>query len=80
MNASEIIDALGGIRVVAQATGAKRNAVTQWRRIGVPAKYWPTIVQFADAAGKSSITYAVLQASRPASVTSAKRGADAEAA
>jgi hypothetical protein len=65
MAPAEIIAALGGKHEVARITGATPNAVTQWRRIGVPAKFWHVLVEHAAGAGVPGITFAVLQSSKP---------------
>lgn len=71
MDAAQIIDALGGRRAVADLTGAEPNAITQWRRIGVPAKYWPTLVERASALGVEGITFASLRCTKPAPASAA---------
>lgn len=63
MDASSIIERLGGTRKVAEITGAKRNAVSQWLRIGIPAKYWPALVK---SVSDDSLTFEQLQATKPA--------------
>ncbi len=72
MTAPEIIEAFGGTASVADLTGARPNAVTQWRRIGIPSKYWDVLVERAATTGIGGITFASLRASKPtaASVSS----------
>lgn len=65
MDATDIINALGGKHAVSTLTGAKPNAVTQWRRIGVPAKFWPVLVERAAEAGIEGITFDALRVSKP---------------
>ncbi len=36
MTHSEIIDALGGTKAIADSTGSKENAVSNWRERGIP--------------------------------------------
>lgn len=65
MTPAEIIAALGGKHEVSTLTGATPNAVTQWRRIGIPSKYWHVLVSHAEASGIPGITFAALQATKP---------------
>lgn len=65
MNPSEIIEALGGRKAVCGITGATLGAVKQWDRIGVPAKYWPDLVQHAARSAIPGITFDALRAARP---------------
>lgn len=67
MDAIRIIEALGGKHSLAALTGATPNAITQWRRIGVPAKFWPVLVDHAAAHDIPGITFDALRASKPAS-------------
>lgn len=64
--AQEIIKGkFGGSRVVSKITGADRNAVSQWYRIGIPAKYWPALVDAAAARGLEGVTFDALAAAKP---------------
>ena len=56
MAASDIISAFGGASRVAAITGASRSAVCNWRHDGIPAKFWLTLMDAADAAGLEGIT------------------------
>lgn len=47
MDATDIIEALGGRSHVAADLGIKPNAVTQWRQAGIPARYWPALTRLA---------------------------------
>lgn len=49
MDATSIIRALGGATKLAPQLGAKRSAVSNWPRIGIPARYWPAIARLAAA-------------------------------
>lgn len=51
MDASEIIRAFGGASKVAEVTGSTRTAVCNWRREGIPAKFWLTLIVAAEKAG-----------------------------
>lgn len=64
MKVEEIIAALGGRLAVADLTGAKPNAVTQWRAAGIPFKYWHVLVEHAKAASVESVTYSALEQAR----------------
>ena len=74
MTAADIIAAFGGRQAMADLTGALPDAVTQWRRIGIPARYWPELVEAAPGKGVGGITFAVLRATKP------EKAAKAEAA
>ena len=65
MDAHQIIVALGGKRVVAELTGSKPNAVTQWHRIGIPSKFWHVLVLRAEQSGVGGITFDTLQGTKP---------------
>ena len=39
----EIIEAAGGLAVVAQRTGLK-DGVRKWAQIGIPDRYWPVLI------------------------------------
>lgn len=52
---SQVIDAFGGVRSLAEAIGISPKRAIHWPRRGIPAKYWPAVEGIA--AGKSiSIT------------------------
>ena len=56
MDAPEIIRAFGGASKVAEITGSTRTAVCNWRRDGIPAKFWLTLIRAADDAGIKGVT------------------------
>ena len=56
MDASQVIDAFGGVVKVANRFGAKRTAVYHWRNNGIPARFWVPILDAAQADGLSSVT------------------------
>lgn len=56
MNASQIIDAFGGIGPVADVTGASRSAVSNWRRDGIPARYWFALLDVARRKRMKGVT------------------------
>lgn len=61
MTADQIIAAFGGIAPVSEITGARRNAVANWRHAGIPAKYWPTLERSAKAKRIKGISLDVLE-------------------
>jgi hypothetical protein len=63
MDASDIIEALGGRAEVAGLTDRRPNAVTQWRYSGIPADCWPVIVKIAQEK-HLPIDFEVLRATR----------------
>lgn len=56
MEASQLIDALGGNAVVARELGAQPRAVWRWRERGIPARYWHRIVALAEAKHVEGVT------------------------
>lgn len=67
----DIIAAFGGRQATALLTGAAPAAVTQWRRIGIPSRYWHVLVEEAQRRGIDGITFDALAASKPASAQDA---------
>lgn len=61
----QIIEAFGGRWVLAKLTGANATAVTQWRRIGIPAKYWPALMAAAPFHDVGGLSFPELQATKP---------------
>lgn len=61
MTATEIIIAVGGRNRVAELTGAKRNAVTQWYKAGIPSKFWPDLLAEAERLEVASVTVDALR-------------------
>lgn len=45
----DIIESFGGRHLVATIIGSTPNAITQWYRIGVPAKYHLVLLEYAIA-------------------------------
>ena len=64
MMADEIIAAFGGTKPVAEITGASRNAVSNWTRFGIPAKYWPLLARTAKTKRVRRINLEVLESHR----------------
>ena len=59
-----INDRFGGRRAVAAITGATPNAVAQWYRIGIPAKFWPILVDTAKTRKIDGITFDALASTK----------------
>ena len=51
----EIIEAAGGSKVVAEKTGLK-DGVRKWPEIGVPDRYWATLIVLVKARGYPELT------------------------
>jgi hypothetical protein len=47
LTAKQVIHALGGQTVLAEALGAGRSAVGNWISDGIPPRYWPPIARLA---------------------------------
>ena len=60
MDARQIIDEFGGPVAVAKRFNAGRTAVYNWRRQGIPARYWLDFLNAAQAEGKPHITQAAV--------------------
>lgn len=61
MTPFQIIEALGGRLVVSHITGARPNAVSNWYRAGIPARYWYDIALAAEAAHVEGVTLHTLR-------------------
>lgn len=68
MTVTDIIKAFGGRQVVSLLTGAQPANISMWRTNGVPAKYWPALVEKARERGVEGVTFPVLEATKPAKV------------
>lgn len=63
MDAFEIINAAGGRKLIANATGLAVNSVLYWeRRNRISCEHWPALVRLAAEHGRSDITLETLQA------------------
>lgn len=71
MDASRIINALGGTSKVAATLGVTASAVSMWRGTGIPGNRWKALVDHAAAHGIDGITFDALAASKPAPATEA---------
>jgi hypothetical protein len=69
MTTDEIFDAFGGIASLMAITGARRNAINNWRYDGVPYRYFRVLLREAERAGIRGISLETLEASRPAKTT-----------
>lgn len=63
MDASLIIDSLGGNAAVGRALGEKPSTVWRWRERGVPARYWHRLAEMAQQQGVDGVSVDAL--SRP---------------
>ena len=61
MRGSEIIDALGGTAKVAALTGSRPGAVRNWRRDGIPAKFWLRLLDVAREREVKCVTPEAIQ-------------------
>lgn len=62
---ADAIDALGGYRAVAVALGENPTTVQNWRRRGIPGRFWPAIERIAAERGVAAITVESLETARP---------------
>lgn len=62
MTANDIIEALGGRKVLAEVLGVSRHAPYNWRTDGIPARHWPDIVARAAKLGIKGVSFDVLRA------------------
>lgn len=65
MTTDDLIQAFGGREAVALVTGAKPNAITQWRYTGVPHRHWPALIEAANERHVSGVDFSSLQSTRP---------------
>ena len=75
MTSHEILSAFGKRKTIADLTGATPAAVEQWKRIGIPAKYWHEFVQAAVERGIEGVTFDALKATKPPRVAKAAKSA-----
>lgn len=52
---SEVIEAFGGVRPLAEAIGVDPKRAIHWPKRGIPAKYWPRV---EEVAAKHGVTIA----------------------
>ena len=71
MTTDEVFEAFGGVSRLVEITGARRNAVNNWRYDGVPYRYFRVLLREAERAGIRGISLETLEASRPAKTTEA---------
>jgi len=45
---SDVIEAFGGVRPLAEAINVKPARAIHWPRRGIPAKYWPRVEEAAQ--------------------------------
>lgn len=56
MNHRQIVNALGGYRIIASDLGLSPVAVWRWQQRGIPAKHWPRVIEMARANGVDAVT------------------------
>jgi hypothetical protein len=76
MTTEDIITLFGGRAEISAITGAKANAITQWRHAGVPAKFWHVLVGEAGKRRIDGVTFDVLAATRQAVGADATKAAE----
>lgn len=60
MSTDDIINLFGGRAEISSITGAKYNAITQWKQAGVPSKFWHVLVREAEERKIEGITFDAL--------------------
>lgn len=48
---TDVIEAFGGRRALAEAVGVRPELAIHWHRRGIPAKYWPRVEEAAQSRG-----------------------------
>jgi hypothetical protein len=64
MTGNDVIHAFGGLGALHELTGASRASCEQWKRNGVPPKYWHVLVAAATVRKIRGITFEALEATR----------------
>ena len=65
MDASDIIDQLGGNASLAVLLGCRQNTISQWRRYGIPPARCVRLAAIAKQQRRSGVTLDVLMRSKP---------------
>lgn len=60
----EIIEAAGGLAVVAERTGLK-DGVRKWPQIGIPDRYWPVLIDLVPGLNPDDLYTANRAVRRP---------------
>lgn len=55
-----VIDELGGTLKVSSALGLEKSTVSTWRRRGIPASRWASLVRLASDRGVPDVTFEAL--------------------
>lgn len=66
MSTDDIITLFGGRAAISTITGAKPNAITQWKQAGIPSKFWHVLVAEAETRDLAGVTFDALAATRQA--------------
>jgi len=61
MTADEIISAFGGTQPVSEITGSSRNAVSNWTRTKIPARFWPILARAAKTKRVKKVSLTTLE-------------------
>lgn len=64
LDATQIIEAMGGREAVMREFGVSRTAVYNWLRDGIPSKFWLDFVEKAAARGIHGVTADAMKATR----------------
>jgi hypothetical protein len=64
MNASQIVDAFGGNAALAEAIGIGKNAISTWRKVGIPATRVHDLAQLAETRQVAGVNLKVLLQAR----------------
>ena len=66
MTTDDLFAAFGGREAIEAITGARRNAINNWRTTGVPFRHWPALIRAAAERGVEGITFDTLASTRGA--------------
>ena len=64
MSTDDILDKFGGVAGTAALCNCKKNAVYNWRRAGIPAKFWHVLAHAAAEKKIDGLTIAVISQAR----------------
>lgn len=68
MSTDDLIAAFGGREAVEAITGARRNAINNWRTTGIPFRHWPPLIRAASERGIEGVTFESLGSTRPSAI------------
>lgn len=64
MNTADIIDQLGGTVAAAAALKLSKQTVSNWKKSGIPPKWWNDVCHVAKAMEREDITIGSIQSAR----------------